>query len=258
MCIVCFVLNCIALTAIADSADTITLNEILNANDMNIAQFTDFEIVATYSAANNSARGGRNGSAVFLNCTDEETGEEKTAFVIVYDEYMNPITPVSGGNGNARGSELVYLNSAGVAVMGYYYYDSHLAMNPGDYYLNWYRPYKVEGKWTTLQNGAPITVSRMVLHYSSYGYARDYPGCSIDLGDRRQILPLEEDYPNKAHRYDNIKYPVCSYNGGTTAFALRYDAPMEKGYGSELYINVVANGVMESKTIVVLPTAEME
>lgn len=257
MMLVCSLLSAVA---IAEESDAITLSEILAANGVNMSEFSSIEVVPTYAAGANNTRSGRNGSAVILTGEDVETGENKSAFVIVYTKDMENVTPTTVTNSNARGSssELVYLNSAGVAVMGYYYYDAYLAMNAGDYYLNWYRPYKVEGKWTTLESGSAITVSRMVLQYSSFGYARDYPGCSIDLGDKTHLVSLEVNSPHKATRYSKTSYPTCTYNGAATTYALRYDAPLEKGYGSELMISVVANGVGQVKTVVVLPSAEME
>lgn len=166
---------------------------------------------------------------------------------MVYDDEANLVSPErSSSRGTGTDNYLFRLNSAGVAIAGYCYYETISNLFTGNYIGSFFRPYRVEAKWTTLESGASLTVSTLRAVYSSTGMAYDYPDFENDLGDKTHTVIVQDTSVTKGHRIGNTSYP--------SGYALDYIDTYD--YGSMLTVTVLINGTSTSSSIGVEPNAQ--
>lgn len=137
------------------------------------------------------------------------------------------------------------LEGAGVAVAGYYYYDVEFDYTLG---LNFYIPYKVDAKWTTIDSAANITPTNMTAAYTTIGDGYSAADHTVYLGVRTNIASLNINNPVKAQRYSNTNRP---------SYVMRFDAPPETYvgdlWGGQLRVSVTVNGQNHAAAIFVAP-----
>lgn len=128
----------------------------------------------------------------------------------------------------------------------YFYYDVSMDYTLG---LNFYSPYQVDAKWTTLVSGADITPSRMTAAYTSVGDGYSSSNHSEYLGVKTNTASLSISNPAKAQRYSATHRP---------AYVMRFDAPPANYggdlWGSELRVSATVNGQTYSAAVNVDPS----
>lgn len=224
------------------SPDTtvITLDEVLLACDIDKSEFDLIEVQYTES----NIRSGQSSFAYVLRNEEPQQGTNRAAFVLVYDKEGCPIT-TSSMSSSARGSNLFRLENAGVAIAGYYYYDVEYDYTLG---LNFYSPYQVDVKWTTLVSGADITPTRITATYTSAGDGYSSIDRSNYLGVKTHVVARSVSNPTKAQRYSRTLRP---------SYVMRFDAPplSYSGdlWGSELEVSATVGGKTYSAAVNVDP-----
>lgn len=221
--------------------DVITLDDVLTACGIDRSEFDRIEIKNTAGVS----RSAQNGVVFLLRNSEPQEGANRCAFVLVYDEDGAPIGADSITTSSARGSNLFRLENAGVAIAGYYYYDATYDYTLG---LNFYSPYQVEAKWTTLVSGADITPTRMTASYTSIGDGYSSSNHSTYLGVKTNTVNLSISNPSKAQRYSATNRP---------SYVMRFDAPPTSYggdlWGSELRVSATVNGQTYSAAVNVDP-----
>lgn len=224
----------------ASDTTIITLDEVLLACGIDKSEFDLIEV----QYAESNSRSSQSGFAFVLRNDEPQQGANRAAFVLVYDKEGCPIT-TSSTSSSSRGSNLFRLENAGVAIAGYYYYDVEYDYTLG---LNFYSPYQVEAKWTTLVSGTDITPTRMTASYVSTGDGYSASNHSTYLGVRTNTVRLSISNPSKAHRYSATSRP---------SYVMRFDAPPASYggdlWGSELRVSATVNGQTYSAAVNVDP-----